>query len=138
MIDAIERTLELDSPIDDVWRALTDPAELSGWLGDTAELNPTVGAGGWFGWQEHGRFAVEVDEFDPPRRFVWRWSHQANTPLADSAETTRVEWTLEPRDGGGTRLHLRESGFATLRHRQDNDGGWTAELAELEAYLAGG
>ena len=138
MIDAIERTLELDSPIDDVWRALTDPAELSGWFGDTTELNPSVGSSGWFGWEAHGRFAVMVDEFDPPRRFVWRWSHQANTPLADSPETTRVEWTLEPRTGGGTRLHLRESGFTTTKHRQDNDGGWTAELAELEAYLASG
>ena len=69
MTDTIERTLELDAAVEDVWRALTDPTELSGWFGDTTELNPRVGADGWFGWQQHGRFAVRVEVFEPPRRF---------------------------------------------------------------------
>ncbi len=137
MIDAIERTLELESPMDDVWRALTDPTELSGWLGDTTELNPSAGSQGWFGFEGHGRFAVEVEEFDPPHRLVWRGSHEPGKSLAESTVITRVEWTLEPRDGGGTLLHLRESGFATVEHRQQNVDGWKTKLPELQAYLAG-
>lgn len=134
MIEAIERTLELEASPADVWRALTDPAELSGWFGDSAELNPTVGGRGWFIWDQHGRFAVEVVEFTPTTRFAWRWAHEAGKPL-DETPSTLVEWTLKPRPGGGTTLHLRESGFRTEKHRQDNDGGWSAELAELVAHL---
>ncbi len=135
MIDAIEKTLHLDAAIDDVWRALTDPAELSGWFGDTTELNPQVGGRGWFGWEAHGKFAVEVREFDPPRRFAWRWSHEAGKSI-DETHTTLVEWTLEPRADGGTTLHLRESGFATAEHRRENVSGWDQELGELVEHLA--
>ncbi len=75
MTTAIERTLELDASPDDVWRALTDPTELSGWFGDSAKLNLHVGGEGWFGWEAHGKFSVRVEEWDPPKRFAWRWTH---------------------------------------------------------------
>ncbi len=135
MTAAIERTLELDSPLEDVWRALTDPTELSGWFGDTTELNPTLGGEGWFGWEQHGRFAVRVEEFEPPRRFAWRWAKEAGADL-DDGPSTLVEWTLAPRADGGTTLHLRESGFLEDEHRRQNTEGWTHELAELEQHLA--
>lgn len=134
MKDTIERTLELEATPEDVWRALTDPTELSRWFGDTTELKPQVGADGWFGWESHGRFAMRVEECEPPRRFAWRWVHEPETPV-DDAPSTLVEWTLTPRDGGGTTLHLRESGFQTEKHFQDNSGGWTHELGELVEHL---
>jgi uncharacterized protein YndB with AHSA1/START domain len=134
MRDTIERTLELDAAVGDVWRALTDPTELSGWFGDTAELNVSLGAEGWFGWQQHGRFAVRVEELEPPRRFVWSWVHEAGKRL-DEAPATRVEWTLTPRPDGGTTLHLRESGFRTLEHHRQNTQGWEEELGHLVEHL---
>ncbi len=134
MTDTIERTLELDAALEDVWRALTDPTELSGWFGDTTELNPRVGADGWFGWRQHGRFAVRVEVFEPPRRFSWRWVHEPEKTV-DEAPSTLVEWTLTARDDGGTSLHLRESGFRTEEHQKDNEGGWTQELGELVEHL---
>lgn len=135
MSEDIERILNLEQPVEDVWRALTDPTDLAGWFGDTAELNPEKGGRGWFGWEKHGRFAVEVVEFVPMRKFAWRWAKDADTPLEDTPSTL-VEWTLTERAEGGTRLHLRESGFSTDQHREDNRGGWTSELAELEQFLA--
>jgi len=134
MNDVIERTLELDQPVADVWRALTDPTELSGWFGDNTELNPQVGGDGWFEWDKHGRYAMRVEAFEPPRRFAWRWVHQPATPV-DQAPSTLVEWTLTPRADGGTTLHLRESGFLTEKHHQQNTQGWEEELAELVAHL---
>ncbi len=46
-----------------------------------------------------------------------------------------MEWRLTARDDGGTTLLLRESGFLTDLHREQNTEGWTAELAELMELL---
>ncbi len=62
------------------------------------------------------------------------WARETDTPL-DEATTTTVEWNLEPREDGGTTLHLRETGFVRPEDRQDNDDGWDKELGELVAYL---
>jgi uncharacterized protein YndB with AHSA1/START domain len=60
-----------------------------------------------------------------------------NGPDAALDETaTVVEWRLEPSAGGGTILHLRESGFAAPATRAGNAVGWLTELAELVAHLA--
>ena len=87
-------------------------------------------------WDEHGSFAVRVDEVDPPKRLVWSWVHEADVSF-DDAPATRVEWNLSPRDGGGTTLHLVESGFLTDLHQEQNRGGWEEELAELLELLGG-
>ena len=134
MTDTIERTLDLDASPADVWRALTDPTELSGWFGDSAQFELKVGSDGWFGWEKHGRFSMRVEEFEPPTRFAWRWSHEPDAPL-DDGTSTLVEWTIVPRGDSGTTLKLRESGFSRDEHRQENSGGWTEELQDLAAYL---
>ena len=38
MTDLIERELSLPASVADVWRAITDPQWLSGWLADDVEL----------------------------------------------------------------------------------------------------
>jgi len=133
-IDAIERTLELRAAPERVWRALTEAEEIARWFGDTAELEARAGAEGWFGWQKHGRAAVRIERYEPPRRLAWRWARETDTSL-DESPSTLVEWELMPRDQGGTTLKLRESGFERPEDRQDNVGGWKHELGELLAYL---
>ncbi|MFQ5678786.1 MAG: SRPBCC domain-containing protein [Gemmatimonadota bacterium] len=136
MIDAIERTLELAATPERVWRALTDPEELARWFPDRVEgTDLAAGSEGWFWWEDHGRYAFRLEAVEPPHRLVWRWAREKETPV-DGATTTQVEWTLEPRAGGGTTLRLRESGFLRPEDREDNVKGWAAELAELEALLA--
>lgn len=130
----IRRTLELAADPRRVWDALTDPAELGRWFPDEADLRAAAGSDGAFVWERHGRFAVRVETFEPPRRLVWRWARDPDVDL-DGGPTTTVEWTLEARDDGGTTLHLVERGFATPEHRKQNEGGWEAELAELVAHL---
>ena len=132
--DAIERTLELRASPERVWRALTDPVELGRWFGNEAQLDLRPGGEGWFGWERHGKFAARVEEADAPNRLSWRWARDRDTPV-DSGASTLVEWRLERRPDGGTRLHLRESGFERAEDRAENEEGWTEELAELEAVL---
>lgn len=131
----IERTMEFDASPDRVWRAITDPAELSQWFGDDTRLDLVPGAEGAMIWDQHGSYAVRVEEVDPPRRFVWSWVHEPGVAFAD-APATRVEWTVSARNGGGAILHLKETGFRTEDHHKDNTEGWGSELAELRALLA--
>lgn len=131
---AIHRTLELRSPPERVWRALTEAEEVSRWFGDSTLFEAREGAEGWFGWEKHGRYAVRVERCEPPRRFSWRWARKSDTPLDDSPSTL-VEWELTPRGDGGTTLELTESGFARPEDRADNVGGWRQELGHLLAHL---
>ncbi len=134
----IERVEEFDAAIERVWKAITDPVELSQWFGDETELELVVGSEGAMVWHEHehGRFACRVEVVEAPTRIVWSWVHEPNVAF-DQAPATRVEWQLRSRDDGGTTLVLRESGFRTDLHHSQNTEGWGEELAELIALLAG-
>jgi uncharacterized protein YndB with AHSA1/START domain len=76
-----------------------------------------------------------IEAVEPPHRFAFRW--QAN--LSGDAPMTLVEFTLDPHPKG-TRLHVVESGFASLPHelraRELHVEGWQRELEELADYLA--
>ncbi len=130
----VEKVLELDVTVENVWSAITDPAELALWFGDEAELDLRPGGDAAMTWEDHGRYAMRVEDVDPPRRLVWSWVHEPGVAFED-APATRVEWTLTPRDDGGTTLRLRETGFRTDLHHRQNTEGWDEELAELTTLL---
>jgi uncharacterized protein YndB with AHSA1/START domain len=131
---AIERELDLAASPDRVWRALTDSDELAAWFPQRASIPAKVGEIGWMEWDGHPRFAVRVEHFEPERRLAWRWASSADPDFDASA--TLVEWTLEPTEGGGTILRLRETGFESPYARRGNVEGWLDELGELLALLA--
>ncbi len=132
-IPAIERTLDLFASPVRVWRALTDPDELVRWFGDRTDFRPEVGYEGWMEWDGHGRFPIVVTEAEVPRRLAYRWRNEPGGELGD--DSTLVEWDLEPRADGGTRLRLRESGFREPSGRAGNSAGWLSELGELVALI---
>lgn len=132
---AIEKTLELNHPIERVWRAISDPAELVRWFPNTsATLDARPGGVGHWVWDvEQGHFEAEIHvvEVDAPHRLVWSWDHREESENA----VTTVEWQLTERPDGGTSLMVRESGFEDPVQRSGNVDGWNAETAELVAYL---
>jgi uncharacterized protein YndB with AHSA1/START domain len=137
--DVIERVVVLSTPRQRVWKALTDPREVSAWFGTETEIDLRPGGRAVFGWAEEGRFEVVVDAVDPPSLFAYRWALDRDRPV-DEGPSTRVEFSLEEIPEG-TRLRLVESGFAALpdgvrdRHLADNTEGWELELAELAVHL---
>jgi uncharacterized protein YndB with AHSA1/START domain len=133
----IRRTLELRAPIERVWRALTEAAELARWLPQATDLGPGAGSEGWFDWGELGRYAVRVESVDPPTHVVWRWAREADTPIDAAAQSTTVEWTLTSMGVGLTRLELYEWGFVDPAHHRGNSDGWDEELAELKGLIEG-
>jgi uncharacterized protein YndB with AHSA1/START domain len=132
---SIERQAEFAAEPDRVWRALTDPAELATWWCDGASFELRPGAIGWLEWTEHGRFAIRIESVDPGRRLTWSGARDPDTSL-DAGPTTTVEFTIEPRAGGGTRLTIREAGLVRDEDRRDNVLGWLGTVSGLSEHLA--
>ena len=125
----IRRTYALTSPLDRVWRAFSEPAELGAWWAGTPDLEIRPGYEGWFVWpSEGGRFAMRFEAVEPPRYLCWTWTPVPEVPLAEAETVLRTEWTLVPREDGGTDLHLFESGFTEPTGFGMNSGGWDSDI----------
>ncbi len=134
MSETVMLDVELKSPIERVWHALTDPAQLSKWMMfEAKDFEPVVGhrfqfrtaaMGGW-----NGIIDCEVLQVDAPRRLSYTW---VGGPQAMVVETT-VVWTLTEAQGV-TRLHLEQSGFpAELKQAIGGARyGWTRMLDQLK------
>jgi Polyketide cyclase / dehydrase and lipid transport len=100
----ITREIELDAPADDVWRLLTDPDELAGWVGDEIR-------------------EAEVQRRDDTRTVTWTW--------APHGVETRVEVELVE-SGDHSVLRVVERGpFAAARACSLGDA-WDDRLFGLE------
>jgi uncharacterized protein YndB with AHSA1/START domain len=138
MSETVMLDVELKSPIERVWNALTDSSTLSRWMMfKSNDFKPVVGHAFQFrdapGWG--GVVDCEVIEVDRPRRLAYTWASggEGNPP-----HSTVVTWTLTEAEGGVTRLHLEQSGFR--REAKQEIGGaryaWTSMLDQLESDLA--
>ena len=83
----VRRSVEVDADVDEVWRAVTDPAERTLWLDDPDAL------------ARH----IRIDEATPHERFVWTWWRPG-----DEGDASTVSVVLTPVDGGTTRVDVTE------------------------------
>ena len=92
----------LQKPVDDVWRAVTDPAEMRAWFPTRIEIDEwKVGAQLTHFFDEHDIDALpgKVLEWDPPRRVSFTWG--TDTICFELAPITR--WRHDLRAHRGTR-----------------------------------
>lgn len=147
MTDRIEKTIELDAPMDRVWRALTDHAEFGEWFrvrldgpfvpGETSRGHIT------YPGYEHVPWKAEIKAMEKPYYFAFTWHPYAVDPDVDySGEPqTLVEFHLKE-TARGTRLTVTETGFDALPdHRKPdalrmNEGGWAEQMRNIEAHVA--
>jgi uncharacterized protein YndB with AHSA1/START domain len=141
--NSIEREIVIQAPPERVWAALTEAEHMGRWFGDAgAQVELRPGGAIVCSWREHGTAHAVVERVEPPRYFSFRWALPAGEKPR-RGNSTLVEFTLEPRGDGSTRLRVHESGFRDLdgteeeraRHVEDNTGGWKSELAELREYV---
>jgi uncharacterized protein YndB with AHSA1/START domain len=139
VIEGEEATLvfkrRLSQPPEAVWKALTDPSELSNWYMTKATIEGREGGHvDLLAGPSRLHVTGKILEWDPPRVFEHEWK-VAPRPELPSGEDAVIRWELR-RDGDGTLLHLehrnlnRETalGFAPGTH---------AFLDRLDAQLAG-
>lgn len=126
--------VEIDAPVERVWRALTEAAELERWFPLDARVTPGEGGAVWMSWRNEYAAESKILEWDPPHRLVtsWGWHEE------DVAPAQRTEYVLEGK-GGRTLVRVTTSGFPT---DPSWDGwvegtvrGWRFELTSLKHYL---
>jgi uncharacterized protein YndB with AHSA1/START domain len=147
MNDRIEKQIELKAPVSRVWRALTDSREFGEWFRVNIEVpfvpgQPAQGQILHPGY-EHVTWRAVIQAMEPERLFSFTWHPYSVDPAMDySPETpTLVEFRLKP-TATGTLLMVTELGFDRIpAHRRleafrRNDGGWTQQMKNIEAYVA--
>jgi uncharacterized protein YndB with AHSA1/START domain len=127
IIDTAEVLFErrLGVPRERVWRALTDPQELGGWLAP-ADIELRVGGSVVLKFED-GDERGTITELREPEVIAYTW----NEGKSDSV----VRFELEP-DGDGTRLVLRHT-FEGDADLPSYGGGWHHHLEQLMAQVAG-
>jgi uncharacterized protein YndB with AHSA1/START domain len=141
MSDSIEVVRRLNAPAADVFRAWTDPAVLTRWLAEQADVHPGVG----------GHFRLETDqpgsvpqpfvysgdyrEFVPDRRIVATWVYNGPTPEDLGESLITIE--LAPIDGQTTEMRFREewNGPADPAGREASRQKWIAAFDRLERVV---
>ncbi len=68
--DRIEAERVIPLPIERVWAALTDSAELARWFGESAEVDLRPGGEMHLGFGVHGDAHCVIETVEPPYRFA--------------------------------------------------------------------
>jgi len=143
---AIEKEIEINAPIEIVWKALTDAKELTQWFPLEAGENPDGTM--WVSWRAKFKFASRIEIWEPPHHIRtvpvqsnWSQDQTEKENSASAAEPSRgmaTDFYLESR-GGATALRLVHSGFSLEADWEAlYDGtrtGWDFQLWALRHYL---
>lgn len=135
-------------PVADVFEAVANPAELSGYF-TTGGAKGRLETGATVMWDFHdfpGAFPVEVVEAVKDERIVLRWEANEGAPSdGDAAVTetagyqTTVTMTFEALEDGRTLVSISEEGWREtpggLKASYGNCQGWTQMLCAMKAYI---
>lgn len=131
-----EHVLEIQASPDDVWKAITDPTEITRWFALAAEAIPGKGGEIVYRWGDFvGR--CKILAWKPPSHLRTSWMEAPASPAGQGAALV-VDWHIEG-SAGKTTLRLVHSGFGPgAEWEREYDGtrrGWTFELQGLKHYL---
>lgn len=145
--DKIEKQALLKAPLSRVWQALSDSKQFGEWFRiafegefrEGAQVRGRITHPGY----EHLTADFFIERVQPPRYLSYRWHPYAIDPQVDYSQEpmTLVEFQLTEVPGG-TQLTITESGFEHLPAGRKpeafrmNEGGWTAQLENVEQYVA--
>ena len=146
MVPNIEKEMLIDAPVDVVWRAVTEPEQISNWFSDEVDLEAKPGYKGVLTFNDRATkqslsVHVTVQSVEPDRSFSYRWLHPQGA-TAGEGNSLLVEFTLTP-EGDGTLLRVVETGLERMdwsdeqqdTYRRDHTQGWVTHLAHLRDYL---
>jgi uncharacterized protein YndB with AHSA1/START domain len=139
----IKKTIVIDASTETVFKAITDPTELTNWFPDHAILEPNIGGKVNLSFYkeksaaEHQRDFLQegtVKEFIPNKKITYTWRFK---DISEFPETT-VTWELEAIDQNKTKVVLSHSGFTGKETGKlsstEFENGWAYFLNRLEKY----
>lgn len=137
-----EMSIEIDAPLDVVWKALTEAEELTRWFPLEARVEPGAGGKIWLSWGGGVAGEAPIEIWDPRRQlrtFETPTKPWTGGPAGGQAPHRIVtDYLLESR-GGKTVLRLVQSGFGRGGGWDDDYDsisiGWRFELRPLREYL---
>lgn len=119
-----------------VFRALTEPAWLTRWLCDTAEISPRKGGSYRLAWKDGPTHTGTIVDFVPGTRIALTW-----TWPGVELDGTVFSLVVEPQDGGSL-LRILHAGFPRREEWVDLYGGaewgWTYFAMNLKSVLEHG
>jgi len=134
----IERTF--NAPVERVWKALTDVAQMRQWYFDLKEFKPEVGFEFQFVVEHEGTtydHRCKVTEVIPQKKLAYTWRYKGHE--GDSLVTFELF-----ADGDKTRLKLTHEGLDTFPKtpayaRENFEKGWTQIIgSELKQFVEKG
>jgi uncharacterized protein YndB with AHSA1/START domain len=143
MQDTITREITVKAPKERVYKAITDPSEITKWFPDKIEGTLEVGQNPTFIFTEYNhKTTVHVEAAKPFEYFSYRWVPGSTGLVGDilNAPNTLVEFFIEEMEQG-TKVTVKESGFAALpaevaeKSFKDNSGGWGYMMERLEKLM---
>jgi uncharacterized protein YndB with AHSA1/START domain len=148
MSDRIEKNVEVNAPIERVWRALTDHVQFGAWFKARIDQpfvpgERSTGQMTYPGF-EHLPWEARIVAMEEPHYFAFEWPPYYHELDIDTSGDpwTLVEFRLE-RHGAGTRLSTIESGFDALPANRrgiafrGNEDGWAEQMGNIKAYVEG-
>jgi uncharacterized protein YndB with AHSA1/START domain len=138
---AIERSVWINAPLERVWTAITDPAQVEQWFSPGTSWKSSgsgVGARLYVENPETGAemYVQVLEVVDPPHQLVTR-------ALPEPGETsTTTDWRLQE-ENGGTRLTLIYSGYELMpddtrqQRMEENAFGFGMMMGNIKAFIEG-
>jgi uncharacterized protein YndB with AHSA1/START domain len=135
----IRKTIEIDAPLEAVFKALSDEKELTRWFPSRAILEPRVGGAMEFKFEKDDgtvdhKVVGKVLEIVPGKKLSFSWKNTSDPSFPD----TVVTWILERLSDNKTRVILVHAGFEKGRWLDLHDGGWSYFIGRLAEYSAKG
>lgn len=145
----IERAIEIEAPMEVVWRTITEPDLIRTWFSDVADIEARPGAVGSLtfraGTDSPNVVGITVVAADPPHRFSYRWTYAPGESATDT-NSTLVTFTLVADGADRTRLRVVESGLdqvevaddAKEKFLEDHRHGWQVQGDRLRELFVSG
>ncbi len=138
MKDVLTKQHHYNSPINDVWAAITEQEKISQWF---IKCNFKAEVGYRYSLLSENdnceQIGGEILKVNPVNELVYTWI------VAGTETVTTVTWKLEEKDGG-TLLTLEHSGVSgypneetAIKMFESFNGGWDKCIEHLDKYLAG-
>ncbi len=120
----IERDIEIEAPVEVVWRTITEPELIRTWFADIADVEARPGAVGSLtfraGTDAPHIVGITVVDADRPHRFSYRWVYPPGQQ-ATQANSTLVTFTLVADGDERTLLRVVESGLDHIDIADDDN-----------------